>query len=106
MEKLMAGAFLFDLAHPKPSDFIPRLLRAAGLEPPLDGHCLPQGQLTPSQVCSHARASEGVAKSQSFLKAVVFKSEYRVFSLDLDPLLHSGVGRPQQRVSTSSFGSS
>jgi len=43
---------------------------------------------------SHARVLEGVTKSQYPLKAVVFKSEQPcpdTVSLDLGPLLHSGV---------------
>ena len=42
----------------------------------------------------HARVLNGVVKSQSPLKAVVFKSQQLcpdTVSLDLDPLLHSGV---------------
>jgi len=45
--------------------------------------------------CVHARVLEGVAKSQSPLKAVVFKSQQPcpdTVSLHLDPLQHSGVG--------------
>jgi len=44
--------------------------------------------------CVHARVLEGVVKSQSPLKEVVLKSQQPcpdTVSLDLEPLLHSGV---------------
>ena len=55
------------------------------------------------QVLSTPESLEGVAKSQSPIKAVVFKSQQPcpdTVSLDLDPLLHAGVvgRRPSPRA--------
>ena len=55
---------------------------------------------SPCGTC-HARVLEGVAKSQSALKAVVIKLKPDTVALDLDPFLHYGVVQPiEQTVGT------
>jgi len=65
MEKEMLNAVNYDLVHPKPTDFMTRLLHASGLEKPAQNH-LPKGEYTAVQATVHFFL-DVIALDQQFL---------------------------------------